>query len=66
MKKNWVMKYACLLEEPPYFYIYDTTTNSGDFIINEAATSSGGAGVKAAQIIVDHCVDRLITPRFDL
>nr|WP_320024929.1 NifB/NifX family molybdenum-iron cluster-binding protein [uncultured Acetobacterium sp.] len=47
----------------PYFYIYETTTKMGDFINNEAATSPGGAGVKAAQIVVDNHADILITPR---
>ncbi|MGV8905594.1 MAG: NifB/NifX family molybdenum-iron cluster-binding protein [Acetobacterium sp.] len=47
----------------PYFYIYDTTIKTGEFIVNEAATSPGGAGVKAAQIIVDNHADILITPR---
>lgn len=47
----------------PYFYIYETTTKMGDFIDNEAATSPGGAGVKAAQIVVDNRAEILITPR---
>jgi predicted Fe-Mo cluster-binding NifX family protein len=47
----------------PYFYIYDTSTKTGEFIVNEAAISPGGAGVKAAQIIVDNHADILITPR---
>ncbi|MDD3306157.1 MAG: NifB/NifX family molybdenum-iron cluster-binding protein [Acetobacterium sp.] len=47
----------------PYFYIYETMTKMGDFIENEAASSPGGAGVKAAQIVVDQHADILITPR---
>lgn len=47
----------------PYFYIYETLTKMGDFIENEAASSPGGAGVKAAQIVVDQHADILITPR---
>ncbi|OXS27339.1 MAG: dinitrogenase iron-molybdenum cofactor biosynthesis protein [Acetobacterium sp. MES1] len=47
----------------PYFYIYETTTKMGDFIENAAASSPGGAGVKAAQIVVDSHADILITPR---
>jgi predicted Fe-Mo cluster-binding NifX family protein len=35
----------------------------GDFIDNEAAISPGGAGVKAAQIVVDNHAEILITPR---
>ncbi|WP_373483094.1 NifB/NifX family molybdenum-iron cluster-binding protein [Acetobacterium sp.] len=47
----------------PYFYIYETLTKMGDFIKNEAAKSPGGAGIKAAQIVVDQHADVLITPR---
>ncbi|AWW28059.1 NifB/NifX family molybdenum-iron cluster-binding protein [Acetobacterium carbinolicum] len=47
----------------PYFYIYETLTKMGHFIENTAASSPGGAGVKAAQIVVDNHADILITPR---
>lgn len=47
----------------PYFYIYDTNSKKGEFITNEAAASPGGAGIKAAQIVVDNHADILITPR---
>ncbi|NLB49135.1 MAG: dinitrogenase iron-molybdenum cofactor biosynthesis protein [Erysipelotrichia bacterium] len=47
----------------PYFLIYDTETKESLFIINSAAASPGGAGIKAAQIIVDNKVDALLTPR---
>lgn len=47
----------------PYFYIYDTDTRNGEFIENKGAASPGGAGIKAAQIVVDHHADILITPR---
>jgi len=46
-----------------YFYIYDTATQIGEFIINGAATAPGGAGIKAAQIVLDAHADVLITPR---
>lgn len=47
----------------PYFLIYDLGTKESVFIGNSAATSSGGAGIKAAQIIVDEKVNVLLTPR---
>lgn len=47
----------------PYFMFYDTEKNESDFINNTAANSQGGAGIKAAQIIVDNNADVLITPR---
>ena len=47
----------------PYFMLYDTENNKSRFINNSAANSQGGAGIKAAQIIVDNNADVLITPR---
>jgi predicted Fe-Mo cluster-binding NifX family protein len=47
----------------PYFMLYDTENNESSFINNSAANSQGGAGIKAAQIIVDNNADVLITLR---
>jgi predicted Fe-Mo cluster-binding NifX family protein len=47
----------------PYFGIFDTENNLLDFIDNMAAESSGGAGIKAAQQLVDAGVSVLLTPR---
>ncbi len=47
----------------PYFLIYDTETKDSVFIDNSAAASTGGAGIKAAQTIVDNKANVLLTPR---
>ncbi len=47
----------------PYFLFYDTETNEGTFLKNSAADSRGGAGIKAAQTIVDNKAAALLTPR---
>ena len=47
----------------PYFLIYDTGSKESIFLDNSAAISQGGAGIKAAQIIVDNKVGALLTPR---
>lgn len=47
----------------PYFLIYDADTASGEFLDNAAAASQGGAGIKAAQSLVDRGVGTLLTPR---
>lgn len=47
----------------PYFLIYDTETEESVFIDNTAAASTGGAGIKSAQIIVDSKANALLTPR---
>ncbi len=47
----------------PYFLIYDTDTDEAEFMSNAAASSSGGAGVKAAQAVVDAKVESILTPR---
>jgi predicted Fe-Mo cluster-binding NifX family protein len=46
-----------------YFLIYDTESKERIFVDNSAAASQGGAGIKAAQNIVDNSVSALITPR---
>ncbi len=47
----------------PYFLIHDTETKESVFIDNSAAASTGGAGIKVAQMIVDNKVNVLLTPR---
>jgi len=47
----------------PYFLIYDTDSKESSFIDNSAVASQGGAGIKAAQAIVDAGAGALITPR---
>lgn len=47
----------------PYFLIYNTDTKESKFLDNSAIASEGGAGIKAAQTIVDNQVSALVTPR---
>ncbi|MTI47205.1 NifB/NifX family molybdenum-iron cluster-binding protein [Sporosalibacterium faouarense] len=47
----------------PYFLIYDTESNESVYLDNSAVASQGGAGIKAAQTIVDSDVNVLLTPR---
>ena len=47
----------------PYYLIYDSKVNEPTFIDNEAAGSQGGAGIQAAQILVDQKVEAVLTPR---
>lgn len=47
----------------PLFCIYDDISEEITFIENEAAKSAGGAGIKAAQSVVDSGAKVLITPR---
>jgi predicted Fe-Mo cluster-binding NifX family protein len=47
----------------PYFLIYDTESKESIFFDNAAASSQGGAGILAAQSIVDNKAEALLTPR---
>lgn len=47
----------------PYFLIYDSESKESNFIENPAVESRGGAGIKAAQTIIDNKPDVLLTPR---
>jgi predicted Fe-Mo cluster-binding NifX family protein len=56
---------ACInisLGRTPFFLIYNTNTNQSLFIENTAAGSQGGAGVKAAQLMVDNGAEVVIAP----
>lgn len=57
------LKLNSTLGRSPWFYLYNTSTKTGEFITNTAAQLSGGAGIKAAQLLLDHNIDVLITPR---
>ena len=46
-----------------YFLIYDTETKENLFVENTAKDSRGGAGIKAAQIVIDSKAEALLTPR---
>lgn len=46
-----------------YYLIYDDEKDQATFLENTAASSQGGAGIEAAQILVDQKIDSLITPR---
>jgi len=47
----------------PYYLFYDTEGGTSDFRDNSASASQGGAGIKAAQLIVDEKPEALLTPR---
>lgn len=44
-----------------YFVIYDTETSQSEYIDNSARTASGGAGIAAAQEMINHDVEVVIT-----
>lgn len=46
-----------------YYMIYDTESKASSFLDNTAANNAGGAGIKAAQILVDNKVEVVLTPR---
>jgi len=45
----------------PFFMIYDDSNNQNVFVQNEASQAVGGAGTKAAQLLMDHYVDAVIS-----
>lgn len=47
----------------PFFLLFDTESDGHEFMDNAAATSQGGAGIKAAQMLVDSGAKALITYR---
>ena len=47
----------------PWFLFCNTETDTKQLLENPAASASGGAGVKAAQFVIDRHTDVLITVR---
>ncbi|MBP7564307.1 MAG: NifB/NifX family molybdenum-iron cluster-binding protein [Candidatus Cloacimonetes bacterium] len=47
----------------PYYLIYTTDTKDEQYLTNPAANSQGGAGIKAAQFLVDQKVNVVLVPR---
>jgi len=47
----------------PYFLIYDTESGNSRIIHNSATSAQGGAGIKAAQTVVDCKTEALLTSR---
>lgn len=47
----------------PWFLFHNTDTGESEVLANPAAYAEGGAGIKAAQFVVDHHADVLITVR---
>ena len=47
----------------PFFLFYNTETSKSTIEVNSAANAQGGAGIKAAQFVVDQGAKALITPR---
>lgn len=46
-----------------FYLVYDDEKEEAKFLENAAANSQSGAGIEAAQILVDEKIDILITPR---
>lgn len=47
----------------PFFLLYETETKESSFIENSALANPGGAGIKAAQLVVDQGVNAVLAPR---
>lgn len=47
----------------PLYLFYNTEDGAKEFKENSAATSLGGAGIKAAQLIVDEKAEAVLAPR---
>lgn len=46
-----------------FFLIWNSENEESSFINNDAINAQGGAGIKAAQLLVDNNVDAIISPR---
>lgn len=51
------------LGRAPYYLLYDTETEAAEIIANTSKDSPSGAGVAAAQLMIDAGAEVLLTPR---
>lgn len=65
-EKSLAAKVSMSFGRTAYYLIYDLTNQTAFYQENTAASASGGAGIQAAQILVDSEVDVLLTPRCGL
>lgn len=47
----------------PFYLVYDNESKKEEYLDNTAAASQGGAGIIAAQLLVDDKIDVVLTPR---
>lgn len=47
----------------PFYMFYNLETNENEILVNPASEAEGGAGLKAAQFILDNKAEFVITPR---
>ena len=62
-EKNENSKVCVSYGRTPFYMFYNTETKTSEFIDNEAAQASGGAGIKASQMLVDKNVSVVLTIR---
>jgi predicted Fe-Mo cluster-binding NifX family protein len=62
-EKNMQTPVCISFGRAPYFMLYDTDSQTAEFIDNDAVHRQGGAGIRAAQLISDFHPDALLTPR---
>ena len=64
VEKEEVLEKICIsFGRTPFFLLYDTVTEEKIVLENPARNSPGGAGIKAAQFVLDNNIEILITPR---
>ncbi len=46
-----------------YYLIYNTITKDSEYLDHRAVADQGGSGIRAAQVLADHGVRAIITPK---
>ena len=60
---TWPSKMATVFGRCAYLLIFDTETGATEPIENPGAQAPGGAGVAAAQLVLDHGAQVLVAPK---
>ncbi|OQB51204.1 MAG: Dinitrogenase iron-molybdenum cofactor [Firmicutes bacterium ADurb.Bin146] len=62
-EKNLDSQVCVSFGRAPYYLYYNIENNKAEFMENTAANTPGGAGIQAAQSVIDNKADVLLTPR---
>ncbi|MGI6249170.1 MAG: NifB/NifX family molybdenum-iron cluster-binding protein [Acutalibacteraceae bacterium] len=62
-KQNLDAQVAQSFGRAPHFLFYNTKSKESYYLDNTAVADSGGAGIRAAQVVADHGAEALLTPR---
>jgi predicted Fe-Mo cluster-binding NifX family protein len=60
---GWTSRMAAVFGRSRYFLLFDEEHEATEVVPNPGAETQSGSGVEAAQLLLDHDVDLVVTPK---